>query len=169
MKIGQILRFFGVLAVVGGAGRVISSFVPWSPNNSWLEVFYLLIDINLLFGLIGFYLANAERLGRTGFGAFLIAATGIALIVGPESAGLGVDIYQASLVIVGLGIGVFSVNFLLRGGGSMLAPAIWLASILATMFGAAAGFADHAYTVGGVIFGIGFIFAGLSLLQRVER
>lgn len=166
MKIENILRFFGFLAIAGGGGRVVSSFIPWSPNNAWLEAFYLFIDVNLLFGLIGFYFANAERLGKTGFAAFFIASTGIALITGPESTGFGIDIYQASLVIVGLGLAVFSVNFLLRGAGSMFAPAIWLASILTVLFGGAAGFADLAFMLGGVFFGFGFVFAGVSLLQQ---
>lgn len=166
MKLEKIARFFGYQAIVGGVARVASSFVPWSPNNDWLEAFYFFVDINLLFGLIGFYLANAERLGRTGFSAFLITATGIVLIIGPDGTSFGVDIYQAGLAIIALGIGVFSINFLLRGGGSMFAPAIWLMSIVAVFFGAAAGFADQAYAIGGVFFGFGFIFAGLSLLQR---
>ncbi len=166
MKFEQIARFFGYQAIAGGVARVASSFIPWSPNNDWLEAFYFFVDINLLFGLTGFYLASAERLGRTGFTAFLIAATGIVLIIGPDGKSFGVDIYQAGVAIIALGIGVFSINFLLRGAGSMLAPVIWLFSIVAVIFGAAAGFADQAFAVGGVFFGFGFIFAGRSLLQK---
>jgi len=166
MNLDKIARFFGFQAIIGGATRVVSSFIPWSPNNDWLEAFYFFVDINLLFGLIGYYLANAERLGRTGFVAFLIAATGIVLIIGPDGTSFGIDIYQAGVAIIALGISVFSINFLLRGASSMFAPAIWLISIVAVFFGAAAGFTDQAFALGGVFFGFGFIFAGVSLLQR---
>ena len=166
MKIENILRVFGLFAVAGGAARVVSSFIPFSPNNSWLEALYLFIDVNLLFGLIGYYLASAEHLGRTGLTAFLIAATGIVLVTGPDVRIFEIDVYEASITIVALGIGLFSVNYILRGPGPMFAPAIWLISIVTAMFGAVAGFYDLAIMLSGIVFGFGFVFAGTSLLQR---
>lgn len=166
MKLEHITRFFGFQAIAGGAARVVSSFIPWSPNNSWLETLYFFTDVNLLFGFIGFYLASADRLGRTGFAAFLTTAIGLVLVTGPDVRIFGVDIYEVSLAVVAIGIGLFSVNFVLRGYGSMFAPAAWLASIVTACFGIAVGFFDQALMLGGVFFGFGFIFAGLSLLQK---
>ena len=109
---------------------------------------------------MGYYLASAETLGRTGFAAFLVSATGIMLIIGPDGKSFGIDVYQAGLATIAVGIGIFSINYLLRGANAMFAPAVWLLSIFAVMFGAVAGVADQAFIVGGVIFGFGFIFAG---------
>ena len=152
-------------AIAGGAARVVSSFIPWSPNNSWLETLYFFIDVNLLFGLIGFYFAGAERLGRTGFATFLLTAIGLVLVTGPDVRIFGVDIYEVSIAIVAIGISLFSMNYLLRVDGPMFAPALWLGSIITTLFGAAAGFFDQALMLGGVVFGFGFIFAGKALLK----
>ncbi len=152
------------MAVLGGGARVISSFIPWTSDNRWLEAFYLFIDINLLFGLVGFYFAYGIRLSAVGLVAFLIAASGIAFIAGPDGESFGVDVYQAGLVVIAVGLGAFSLLLLLQRVRPLLPPACWIGSFVIGGLGGPAGFPDQAFLVGGVLFGLGFLFAGLSTL-----
>lgn len=157
------------MAVLGGGARIVSSFIPWTPDNTWLEVFYLFIDINLLFGLIGFYLIYGIRLGAAGLAAFLIAASGIAFITGPDGESFGVDSYQTGVAVISVGLGAFSLLLLWRRVRPFLPPACWIGSFVIGGLGGPAGFPEQAFFVGGVLFGLGFLFAGLSTLTGPEH
>ena len=71
--------------MIGGALRIVSAFVPYqTPPPLALELFYLVIDVNLLCGLVGIYAWVHRSAGATGFAGFLLAFLGTALIVGPD-------------------------------------------------------------------------------------
>ena len=96
----NLLRALGVAAVLGGLLRIGSAFVPWTPGSAALELFYFVIDVLLLFGLMGVYLAHREQLGIFGFFPFVVAETGIASIVGPDATVFGVDTYASGVVVI---------------------------------------------------------------------
>ncbi len=168
MKAERAIRIFGAMAVLGGGARVVSSFIPWTPNSVWLEAFYLFIDINLLFGLIGFYFTYGVRLGAAGLAAFLIAASGVALIAGPDGESFGVDIYQTGVMVIAIGLSGFSILLLLRRVRPFLPPVCWISSFVIGGLGGPVGFPDQAFVAGGILFGLGFLFAGLSVLAGSE-
>lgn len=64
--------------------RIIFTFVPHRKDSVALELFYLVIDVSLLFGLLALYFCQHERLGVTGLIGFVGAFIGTALIVGPD-------------------------------------------------------------------------------------
>jgi hypothetical protein len=165
MTLAAILRNLGGLAIIGGALRIIAGFIPWQANVGWLEGLYLATDLCLLFGLVGFYLARGRETGIAGFGAFVIAASGIALIAGPDVTFLNLDIYQAGVSVIAIGLGVFSVVFLLRGLAPKAPPVLWLASFVVSILGSVIGYSDQGFLAGGVLFGAGFVFAGLATLK----
>lgn len=154
------MKVFAALAAAGGAMRVIASFMPWTPENAGLEAFYLAIDLALLFGLTGFYLAVAGRTGIAGLAGYLVAASGIALIVGPDGTAFGIDLYQAGVVVIALGLVILSAALLLARE-ARLAAALWLVAIAAAPAGAALGQPGFGFAVAGVLFGAAFIVAGL--------
>lgn len=169
MNAERVIRVFGVMAVLGGGARVVSSFIPWTPDSAWLEALYFFIDINLLFGLFGFYFTYGVRLGAAGFVAFLIAASGIAFITGPDGQSFGVDVYRSGVAVIAVGLGVFSLLLLLQKIRPFLPPACWVGSFLIAGLGGPVGFPNQAFVIGGVLFGLGFVFAGLSTFTGLER
>lgn len=62
----HLIRLAGIAAILGGALRMVSAFIPYVPDSAPLEVFYLVIDLALLFGLIG---GSARVTGRLGWAA----------------------------------------------------------------------------------------------------
>ncbi len=163
----RILTIMGALAAIaGGAPRVISSFIPYSEGALGLELFYGMIDVFLLFGLFAVYLKSAEQLGWSGLISFLVAAIGLAGIVGPDPKLWGVDLYQLGSTVLMVGLsGLAAV--MLWNRVLKQAALYWLAAfavgILATLIDSSLTFA-----VAGMLFGVGFVSAGVALVLELE-
>jgi hypothetical protein len=166
----QILfRMLGIAAIVGGALRIGSAFLAWSPNDPRLEAFAFVIDVLLLFGLMGVYFAYRAKLGLAGFAAFALAEIGIASIVGPDTSVFGIDTYQSGVAAISIGLSLLGIVMLLRRAGPMLAPACWIASTIVGVAGSALGQGELGFLAGGVLFGLGFVAAGWSLASPRDR
>lgn len=162
-----LLRVLGMAAVLGGVLRVVSAFIPFAPDQAWLEVLYLVVDVCLLFGLMGIYLAYRSRVGVFGFIAFAIAETGIASIVGPDGVvpAYGIDVYQLGVLVITIGLTLFAIVQLVARAGPPWAPLCWIASMLAGVGWSFGGNPEIGFLTGGVFFGLGFVLAGWPLLS----
>jgi hypothetical protein len=174
MNDALLLRVLGTAAILGGALRIGSAFIPWAPGQAWLELLYLAVDVLLLFGLMGIYLACRDRVGVIGFIAFAIAETGIASIVGPDGVvpAYGIDTYQLGVLVITVGLTFFAIVQLVARAGPLWAPLCWVASMLVGVGGSFGGDPETGFLIGGVLFGLGFIVAGWPLVSpgnRVEK
>ena len=160
-----LLRLLGVAAILGGLLRIGSAFIPWAPNVAWLEAFYLVIDVLLLFGLMGFYFAHRARLGAFGFVAFVIAESGIAAIVGPDATAFGIDTYATGVLVITIGLTLLSLAILATRGAPWWVAACWLGSAIVGVGGSALGQAELGFFAGGILFGLGFIAAGVATMN----
>ncbi len=163
MTLRLLVQLAAIEAIIGGGLRMISTFIPYDPTAGWLEVFYLIIDIALLFGLMGIFLQTLDRVGWTGFVGFVVAATGLASIVGPDTVAFGVDTYQAGTVLISAGMAVLGLQFV-RTGVFAQAGWMWLASFTVGLLGMGTGFQVIAVPVAGTLFGAGFVIAGIYVL-----
>jgi hypothetical protein len=161
----MMVRFGALAAMLGGMLRIVSSFVPYQADQSWLEALYGLIDLCLLFGLIGVYLAFAETLGAIGFVLFAVATAGLASIVGPDAQMFGVDFYRAGALVFIVALAGFSVQ-LLRKKTVVASATMW---ILALAFSLASPFAPLAFMGAGILLGAGYMLAGLAILRLSRR
>lgn len=157
-----LFRVLGLAAIAGGGLRIASAFVPWAPNLAWLEAFYLVIDLLLLLGLMGFYFACRARLGVMGFIAFAISESGIAFILGPDGVAFGIDIYATGVLVITIGLTLLSLAILARRGAPWWIAASWIGAAVAGAGGAAAGQAELGFFAGGILFGLGFVAAGVA-------
>ncbi len=163
----RIALYIGALAAIaGGAPRVISGFIPYSEGALGLEIFYGLIDLCLLFGLFAVYLKSAERLGWPGLISFLVAAVGLASIVGPDTTLWGVDLYRLGAAVLMVGLSALAAVMLWRRVLKQ-AALYWLAAfavgLLATLTSS-----QLAFAVAGMLFGVGFVSAGVTLILELE-
>jgi hypothetical protein len=165
MSDALLLRILGVAACLGGLLRIGAAFIPWAPDVAWLEALALAIDVLLLFGLMGAYLAYRAQLGVFGFIAFVIAEAGIASIVGPDSVAFGIDTYQAGVLTITLGLTLFAIQLLVTRAGPMWAPLAWIASAAIGVGVTAGGYPALGFHFGGVLFGLGFVLAGVALVR----
>lgn len=166
MNDARLLQALGACAVLGGVLRAGSAFIPshmWG-SDPRVEVLSILIDVALLFGLMGVYFAARERLGWFGFAAFALAETGIASIIGPDTVAFGVDTYQAGVAAISIGLALLGIQMLPKRAGSAVAAVCWILSLAIGAGGGAIGQGEFFFFLGGIAFALGFVFAGLSLL-----
>lgn len=171
MRDEQLLRALGAAAVLGGALRTGSSFIPWD-GSAEIEALAFVIDVALLFGLMGIYLAARGRVGWFGFAAFALAEAGVASIVGPDTQAFGIDTYQAGVVAISVGLAALGVAMLATRAGFAVTSICWIASLIVGAGGGAIGQGTLGILVGGILFGLGFVAAGLRLVSpgnRVEQ
>jgi hypothetical protein len=170
MKDEHLFRVLGGAAILGGVLRIGSSFIPWD-GSAQIEALAFVIDVSLLFGLMGIYLAARERLGWFGLVAFVLAETGIASIIGPDTTSFGIDTYQAGVVVISVGLALLGFAMLLARAGFTLSALCWIASLIVGVAGGFVGQGAAGFLVGGILFGLGFVAAGLRLVSpgyRVE-
>lgn len=167
----ELHRALGVSAIIGGLLRAGSSFVPaalWGTDPR-IEVLALVIDVALLFGLMGVFFAARARLGWAGFAAFALAETGIASIIGPDTVAFGVDTYLAGVHAISIGLAVLGVVMLVKRAGAAAAALCWIASLVVGAVGGAVGQGELGFLLGGLLFALGFVAAGIELVLPRDR
>ncbi len=148
---------------VGGGLRILAGFIPHVPDQPWLELLYGVIDIGMLFGLFAAWLFTAELVGAIGLGGFVVALTGLASIVGPDSEAFGIDFYLLGAAVFMLGLMVFAIQ-LVRHRVLAWAGRLWLvAASSAIIFALTAS--TPALIVSGVSLGLGYIAAARAMVR----
>ncbi|MGE3931147.1 MAG: hypothetical protein AB7G05_13365 [Hyphomonadaceae bacterium] len=158
-----MFQLSGAAALAGGLLRMASALpLPLAPLQA--EALWAVIDVLLTLGLIGVYLARAERLGHLGLAAFVLAIAALSFIGGPDADPFGFSTYEqgaATLVIALVGL---SIAWLRAGERPLAPPLLWFASALAGGAMAADAAAGWAFMAAGLLFGAAFVAAGLSLI-----
>ena len=156
-----LVRAGAAAAVVGGALRIVSTFIPYEANSPELEALYGVIDLGLMFGLVAIYLASAEAVGMIGLALFLAALAGVASIVGPDAPAFGIDFYRIGALVFVAGLAGLSVQ-LLRAGLMRMSAALWLATLAASL---ATFVVPQSFVAAGLAIGAGYVLAGIELLR----
>lgn len=161
-----LMRVGAVFALVGGVLRLISSFVPWVEASPGLESFYFVIDVALLFGLMAIYLARAENLGPLALVGFGFAAVGQAAIIGPDHTPFGIDVYGVAVQLISGGLFVLAIDMVRHRTYPLWVSGFWIAVPIVSL---GLGFIDASpygwgYFLGGILFSLGFVGAGIALL-----
>lgn len=146
--------------IAGGALRIIAPLAQgFEPLAA--QLLYLTVDALLLLGLAGLYGFEARRLGRLGLAAFTVAVIGICIIrsqgaVGEWAYPVGAAVFGAAMALLGI-VGLWAQLY------GRLAPASWVAAFAVGAL--ASTFTNTVVmTAAGMVFGLGFVFAGRWLL-----
>jgi len=151
-----LLRLAAVAAILGGGLRVLDAFLN-STDVHVQQIAYFITDLMLIFGICGIYLSRSNRLGIAGFLGFVSSITGLLLV---RSFGQGAYLIGASVTL--LGMVVISVSMLAKAAFSKSAPILWIASLIIGLIGLTFRI-NWGFTLAGLIFGLGFIAAGINL------
>jgi hypothetical protein len=166
MKPTQLYLLSGIAAIAGGLARIAASF-PIITDPVQREWLYTAIDILLLFGIIGIYLQRAERLGFLGLSAFIVAVAALSFIGGPDADPFGFSTYQEGATTLAIALIGLSIAWVREGQRPLAAPACWFLSVIAAgVLGMLPATAGYGLPAAGVLFGAGFVFAGLALTRN---
>jgi hypothetical protein len=163
----HLFRLAGAAAIAGGAARIFSAF-PLLSDPVAVQWLYTAIDVLLLFGLIGIYLARADKLGLLGLASFAIGVAALSFIGGPDADVFGFSTYEQGAVTLAIAMVGLSIAWLRAGERPLWAPLCWFASVIAAgvLEWLPPPAPDYAFMIAGVLFGAGFVLAGLDLLRR---
>lgn len=160
----MLIRLGGLAAILAGALRTIASFLPASkPPNAALELFYLAIDVLLLFGILGVYGYQHEKVGLLGFLGFLLALVGAAIITGPDGAIGGVEMYLVGSLMISVGLALLAIASWRAELLPRAVSVLWLLSMLVGVGGFAVGGLAVTFLIAGVAFGLAFMLAGVKI------
>jgi hypothetical protein len=159
-----LFRISGAAALAGGALRVLSAF-PLVQGMA-LEWLYTVIDVLLLFGVIGIYLVRASRLGFLGLMSFGVAVAALSFIGGPDADPFGFSTYQEGATTLAIAMVGLSIAWLRVGERPLAAPVAWICSVIAAgVLGQLPDpFPNYGFAAAGALFGVGFIAAGIGLV-----
>jgi hypothetical protein len=158
------MRLGALAAVVAGALRVASAFVPATEALGGLEWFYLVIDILLMFAVIAVYAYQHSESGVWGFVGFVLAAVGIESIGGPDGKIGTVDMYMAGASVIGIGMALLGVGSLVAQKLPRYVPVLWMLSTAVGVLAVFAQMSGLSFQIAGVLFGLGFVGAGVHIL-----
>lgn len=158
------MRVLGIAAIAGGVLRIVDSFTAGVLSPQILSLLYFITDVLLLLGIAGIYWSRRATLGVAGIAGSVIFALGIVWIRFSAYAMPGPNGYQLGAAIALLGLGILSVDELLRRGGVRAAPILWLAALLFGIAGALGLMVPLMTVAAGVAFGAGFVMAGRQVL-----
>ncbi|MEM7639439.1 MAG: hypothetical protein AAF269_10265 [Pseudomonadota bacterium] len=150
-------------ALSGGALRVTTAFIPFTPETLWLEALYALIDVLMLVATLALYIRHMAAIGLIGLFAAAGAMLGFASIIGPDPVMFGIDFYQLGAGMIVISMALLGVQ-LLRAKQHRLAAALWLLALVFAI-GLSALSIPGLLLASGVAFGTGFMVAGARLLR----
>ena len=166
MNYPTLYRLSGAAAIAGGLLRVASSF-PLVQDEITLQWLYTGIDVLLLMGIIGIYLDRAEKLGFLGLASFGVAVASLSFIGGPDADPFGFSTYEQGAAALAIALVGLSMAWV-RVGEKPVWPALaWFGSVIVVgLLSFIAPVAQYGIPAAGVLFGLGFVLAGLPLLKR---
>lgn len=124
---------------------------------------YLVTDVFLLFGTIGLYLFQAKEIGLAGTSGLVLQILGILLLIGRDVAIFGAGFYPVAALMFAAGLDLFAVG----SWGSKKLPRwiliLWILSTIVGPIGYFAGDLAVLFIASGILFGVGFAGAGLTI------
>jgi len=158
-----LARLSAVAAVLSGGLRVADAFLPAGVDAQLQQFAYFATDLMFIFALCGIYLTRSHRLGLIGLLGFASSITGLLVV---RSFGAGAYLLGATVTL--LGVVAMGVVMLVRKAFPKWAPILWITSLIVGVVGLLPAGKNFGVTLAGVIFGIGFVAAGISLLGEAR-
>jgi hypothetical protein len=164
MSKDALLRLSALAAIVGGALRVADGLFVASAAPQIQQLAYFFTDLMLLFGLCGIYFTQSHRLGLAGLLGFVLSFLGILMVRSSALSLFGFSVYLVGASITLFGVVTISIAMLINDAFSKLAPILWITSLIIGVIGLFPVAMSWGVTLAGVIFGIGFVAAGIAPL-----
>ena len=151
--------------MVGGALRLVDAYLATTGAVQAQQITYFVTDLMLALGLLGIYLPRRKILGVVGLLGFVAALAGLLVVRAAVLNGFGPNAYLIGATVTLVGVVAMSAALLARTSFPKLAPFLWMASFAVGLVGLLSAKLAWAIALAGILFGVGFIVAGIHLLQ----
>jgi hypothetical protein len=161
MTRGTLVRTGGLAAIAGGMLRAAASFAPVVIGSDLArESLYIVVDVCLTLGLVGFYAQRSKSIGWPGAVGLALALVGFATVRANRAIST-VDLYPAGALTSACGVIVLSARSWVVRKSSGWVPVVFLFSTFVGVIGSVVENANALFVWSGVMFGIAF--AGLGV------
>jgi hypothetical protein len=161
------IRFCAVSAILAGALRAISSFIP--DTTPKIYALYFAIDLFLLFGVTGLCwlpLTGAKIFGRLGLVLMFLA---LLILIARDVGVVRPDAYAGGAALFSLGLDLFAIQVLLTRKIPGWIPVSWIVSTIAGATGFFAPTLHLLFAISGLLFGVAFSAAGVAMLNLISN
>ncbi|WP_454758472.1 hypothetical protein [Caulobacter segnis] len=163
-----VLRLAGAATIVGSAIDVVAPFLIYPRLvDPQPHLIYVLIDLLLLFGMLGVWSASRRSASVLGLAGFVLALLGVMLVRTSSAEIFGAASYMIASSVWSIGMVVWAVD-LLRAKVFRISAGLWIAALVIGLAGLA--LKDHGPIahVAKMSFILGFIVAGIDLVRTRE-
>jgi hypothetical protein len=158
-----------VVLVAAGVVRAGGAFVPdTTVPAAAVQVLYLLTDICILFGFIGWYAAIHRDVGAWGFGAFVVGVVGI-LMIRSSAAFPSVELYPPSALVFEVGLNALALAAWKRQRLPSWVPTFLLLSVVAGVASYVSVDQSWLLVLSGMLFAVGVAGVGVTLRPAVSH
>jgi hypothetical protein len=151
-------HILALAAIIGGVLRLIEPLMERALHGATLRTYYIVIDVFLILGFIGFGMA-AGKLGKAGAA---IGALGLLMI--RIGAATGMALYQPGAALALFGAAFIGVDILRRHAKSRLAGMLFVIALVLGLIALLPQTTMPAAFAAGIAFGLGFVIQGIALL-----
>ena len=161
----MLIRICAVSAILAGALRAISSFIP--DTTPKIYVLYFTIDLFLLFGvicLIRLPVTRGRIFGRLGIVLMFLA---LLILIARDVEAVRPDAYAAGAALFSLGLDLFAIQVLLTRKVPSWIPVSWIVSTIAGAIGFFVPGLHLLFAISGLLFGVAFAAAGVVMWNLI--
>jgi hypothetical protein len=170
MESRPVLRLAGVATLAGAAIDIVAPFLIYPHlTQPWPHLVYVIIDLLLLFGMLGVRSVSGRSTAALGLIGFVLALLGLLLVRTSSAEIFGEASYLIASSVWSIGMVLWAVD-LLRAKLFRIAAFLWIAALVIGLAGLA--LKDHGPIahVAKMSFILGFVVAGVELIRnRGER
>jgi hypothetical protein len=160
-----VLRLTGVATIVGAAIDILAPALIYPRlAEPWPNLVYVLIDLLLMFGMLGVWSASRRAASVLGLVGFVLALLGVMLVRTASAEIFGEASYMIASSIWSIGMVVWAID-LLRARIFRIASGLWIAALVIGLVGLA--MKDHGPVahLAKMSFILGFVAAGVGLIK----
>lgn len=163
----HLARLGGAAAMIAALLRAVGSVVPAAPETTALAGLYLVTDVFILLGVMGWYVAQHERIRLQGLLGFVVSVVGVALI--RSNGGFpDVDTYTIGAPLLVIGLVVLAASAWRAGLMAAWVPGALLVAAVLGPIGYLVPGVSALFVASGLAFSVGFGGAGVYLWRAGE-
>jgi len=162
----SVLRLAAVATIIGAAIDIAAPFVIYPRlAQPWPHLVYVVIDLLLVFGMLGVRSVSGRSTGPLALTGFIVALLGVMLVRTSSAEIFGEASYMIASSVWSIGMVVWSVDLLRARGPFRIAAGLWIATLVIGLAGVL--LKDHGPVahVAKMSFILGFVAAAVDLLK----
>lgn len=168
MRLTTVWILAGLASIVGGAIDILGPAVYPHLSEPARNGVYVLIDLLLLFGLLGLQSATWRRTGWLGLVGFVVAVAAVLLVRTNSAHIFGAASSTISAAAWSIGMVVMGAALLISRGSFQMASLLWIAALVVGLGGLLLKAGDLPHRVATWCFALGFVATGVTLVREAR-